>query len=153
MNLRRKCADFSLTLKKQPPAKRVVLLIRAKPCVPRRRVKRAYNNFACLEKKSWKYLIRIKDHERKNAYGIKLPDEPELDLPVRMTLGRLTPQQLRQHDIPVPEHYYRLPNSVPFDYLDAESTDFYEFSARIVRLQLKGGRAQLLLTEMAANYF
>ena len=113
----------------------------------------AYNNFACLEKKSWKYLIRIKDHERKNAYGIKLPDEPELDLPVRMTLGRLTPQQLRQHDIPVPEHYYRLPNSVPFDYLDAESTDFYEFSARIVRLQLKGGRTQLLLTNLDAEQF
>lgn len=113
----------------------------------------AYNNFACLEKKSWKYLIRIKDHERKNAYGIKLPDEPELDLPVHMTLGRLTPQQLRQHDIPVPEHYYRLPNSVPFDYLDAESMDFYEFSARIVHLQLKGGRTQLLLTNLDAEQF
>ena len=113
----------------------------------------AYNNFACLEKKSWKYLIRIKDHERKNAYGIKLPDSPEFDLPVRMTLGRLTPQQLRQHDIPVSEHYYRLPNSVPFDYLDAESTDFYEFSARIVRLQLKGGRTQLLLTNLDAEQF
>jgi len=36
----------------------------------------AYNNFACLEQKGWKYLIRIKDHDRKNAYGIKLPDRP-----------------------------------------------------------------------------
>ncbi len=37
----------------------------------------AYNNFACLEKKGWKYLIRIKDRARKNAYGVKLPDQPE----------------------------------------------------------------------------
>ena len=61
----------------------------------------AYNNFACLEKRGWKYLIRVKDHERKNAYGMKLPDEPEFDLPNRMTLGRLTPQQLKQRDIPL----------------------------------------------------
>lgn len=112
----------------------------------------AYNNFACLEKKRWKYLIRIKDHERKNAYGVKLPDTPEFDLPVRMTLGRLTPQQLKQHGIPVSEHYYRLPNSIPFDVLDAENTAFYEFSARIVHLQLKGCRTQLLLTNLDAAW-
>ena len=112
----------------------------------------AYNNFACLEKRGWKYLIRIKDHERKNAYGLKLPDEPEFDLPIRMTLGRLTPQQLRQQGILVPEHYYRLPNSIPFDFLDAESTAFYEFSARIVRLTLKDGRTQLLITNLDAAW-
>ncbi len=113
----------------------------------------AYNNFVCLEKTGWKYLIRIKDSNRKNAYGIKLPDELEFDLPVRMTLGRLTPQQLRQRDVPVPEHYYRLPNSVPFDYLDVESTDFYEFSARIIRLTLKDGRTKMLITNLDAGQF
>ena len=113
----------------------------------------AYNNFACLEKRGWKYLIRIKDHERKNAYGVKLPDTPEFDLPVRMTLGRLTPQQLRQQGIPVPEHYYRLPNSIPFDFLGTESTDFYPFSTRIVRLTLKDGRTQLLITNLDAEQF
>jgi len=35
---------------------------------------KAYNNFAYLEQKGWKYLIRIKDHDRKTAYGIKLPE-------------------------------------------------------------------------------
>ena len=113
----------------------------------------AYNNSACLEKRGWKYLIRIKDHERKNASGVKLPDTPEFDLPVRMTLGRLTPQQLKQRGIPVPEHYYRLPNSIPFDFLGTESTAFYEFSARIVRLTLKDGRTQLLITNLDAEQF
>ena len=113
----------------------------------------AYNNFACLEKRGWKYLIRIKDHERKNAYGLKLPDEPEFDLPIRMTLGRLTPQQLKQRGIPVPEHYYRLPNSIPFDFLDTESAAFYEFSARIVRLMLKDGKTQLLITNLDTEQF
>ena len=113
----------------------------------------AYNNFACLEKKGWKYLIRIKDHERKNAYSVKLPAAPEFDLPVRMTLGRLTPQQLKQRGIPVPEHYYRLPNSIPFDFLDTESAAFYELSARIVRLMLKDGKTQLLITNLDTEQF
>ena len=113
----------------------------------------AYNNFACLEKKGWKYLIRIKDHERKNAYSVKLPAAPEFDLPVRMTLGRLTPQQLKQRGVPVPEHYYRLPNSIPFDFLDTESAAFYEFSARIVRLMLKDGKTQLLITNLDTEQF
>ena len=113
----------------------------------------AYNNFACLEKKGWKYLIRIRDCNRKNAYGVKLPDKPEFDLPVRMTLGRLTPQQLRQRSIPVPEQYYRLPNSIPFDALDAESENFYQFTARLVRLKLKDGRTQLLITNLETAQF
>ena len=101
----------------------------------------------------WKYLIRIRDRDRKNAYGIKLPDSPEFDLPVRMTLGRLTPKQLRQHGIPVPEHYYRLPNSIPFDFLGTESADFYSFSARIVRLKRKDGKTQMLMTNLDAAQF
>lgn len=56
----------------------------------------AYNNFACLEKRGWKYLIRIKD---------------------------------------------------------TESTAYYEFLARIVRLMLKGGRTQLLITNLDAEQF
>lgn len=113
----------------------------------------AYNNFACLEKRGWKYLIRIRDCNRKNAYGVKLPDTPEFDLPVRMTLGRLTPQQLRQRNIPVPEQYYRLPNSIPFDFLGTESTAFYEFSARIIRLTLRDGKTQMLITNLDAGQF
>lgn len=113
----------------------------------------AYNNFACLEKRGWKYLIRIRDRDRKNAYGIKLPDRSEFDLPVRMTLGRLTPQQLKQKGIPIPEQYYRLPGSIQFDFLDAESEDFYQFSARIVCLKRKDGKTQLLLTNLDAGQF
>lgn len=107
----------------------------------------AYNNFACLEQKGWKYLIRIKDRGRKNAYGIKLPDQSEFDLPVHMTLGRLTPRQLKQRGLPVPERYYQVPNSVTFDYLESEC-DFYTWSARVVRLKLEDGSTQMLITNL-----
>lgn len=54
----------------------------------------AYNNFAHLERRGWKYLIRIRDKAQNVAYGAKLPDQPEFNLPIHMTLGRLTQRQL-----------------------------------------------------------
>ena len=87
----------------------------------------AYNNFAHLEQAGWKYLIRLKDRNRTYAYEITLPGLPEFDLPVRITLGRLTVRQLEQRGIPVPEAYCRLPSNVPFDYLESDNADFYPF--------------------------
>jgi len=113
----------------------------------------AFNNFAHLEKRGWKYLIRLKDHDRKNAYGVKLPDRPEFDLPVRLTLGRLTVRQLKQRGLPLPERYYQIPGSITFDYLEQGSDDFYTFSARIVRLKLADGSTQMLITNLDPAQF
>lgn len=113
----------------------------------------AFNNFACLEEKGWKYLIRIKDSGRKYAYGIKLPDLPEFDLPVRITLGRLTQRQLQQRGIPVPEHYYRIPAGVNFEYLEPGSDAFCVFTARIVGLDWKDGNTEILLTNLDRTEF
>ena len=113
----------------------------------------AYNNFAHLERKGWKYLIRLKDRNRTYAYGLTLPDQPEFDLPVHITLGRLTRRQLEQRGIPVPEAYCRLPNHVPFDFLEPGSTGFYLFSARIVRLRLKDGSTETLITNLDHTLF
>ena len=107
----------------------------------------AYNNFAHLERKGWKYLIRLKDQNRTYAYGITLPDLPEFDLLVRITLGRLTARQLGQRGIPVPDGYCRLPNNVPFDFLEPGS------AARIVRLKLKDGNTETLITNLDQTQF
>ncbi len=108
----------------------------------------AYNSFARLEQRGWKYLIRLKDRNRTYAYGITLPDQLEFDLPVRVTLGRLTVRQLERRGIPVPEAYCRLPNQVPFDDLEPGSAGFYLFSARIVRLLLHDGSTETLITTL-----
>jgi len=113
----------------------------------------AYNNFAHFEAKGWKYLIRLKDRDRKNAYGVKLPDQPEFDLSVRMTLGRLSPRQLKKRGLTVPEQYYQLPNSVAFDYLEPESDALYTLSARIVRLKLSDDNTQMLITNLDPTQF
>lgn len=113
----------------------------------------AYNSFARLEQRGWKYLIRLKDRNRTYAYGITLPDQPEFDLPVRVTLGRLTVRQLERRGIPVPEAYCRLPNQVPFDDLEPGSAGFYLFSARIVRLLLHDGSTETLITNLDPDQF
>ena len=113
----------------------------------------AYNNFAHLEQAGWKYLIRLKDRNRTYAYGVTLPGQPEFDLPVHITLGRLTRRQLEQRGIPIPEAYCRLPNNVPFDYLEPGSAGFYLFSARIVRLRLKDGSMETFITNLNQTQF
>ncbi len=40
-----------------------------------------------------------------------------------------------------------------FDYLDAESEDFYTFTARIVRLELEDGSTQMLITNLDQTQF
>lgn len=113
----------------------------------------AYNNFAHLERKGWKFLIRLKDQNRTYAYGITLPDLPEFDLPVRITLGRLTARQLGQRGTPVPDGYCRLPNNVPFDFLEPGNAGFCLFSARIVRFSLQNGTTETLITNLDQAQF
>ena len=74
------------------------------------------NNLAHLEKKGWNYLIRVRDKERVIAYGTPLPDQPEFDIPLKLTLGRLTRGQLEARGIAVPEPYYRNPPTMTFDF-------------------------------------
>jgi len=63
------------------------------------------NNLAPLEKKGWKYAIRIREKDRATVFGVKLPGQPEFDIPVRITLGRLTRRQLEQRGRRVPEPF------------------------------------------------
>ena len=74
------------------------------------------NNLAHLEKQGWNYLIRARDKHRIIAYGMPLPDQPEFDIPLKFTLGRLTPRQLEARGIAVPEAYYRIPPTMTVDF-------------------------------------
>jgi len=67
----------------------------------------AYNNFARLEEKDWKYLIRSKNSHRENGHGVKLRDRSEFDLWVNLTPRRLTERQSGQRGFPLPERYCR----------------------------------------------
>jgi len=111
------------------------------------------NNLAHLKRRGWNYLIRVRDKGRAIAYGTPLPDQPEFDIPLRLTLGRLTPRQLEALGIAVPASYYRIPPAMTFDFLEPNSPDFYEISLRIVRLQTGNGKMETLITNLDPEQF
>ena len=113
----------------------------------------AYNDLAHLEKRGWKYLIRLRDKGRASVSGVKLPQQPEFDVPICLTLGRLTRRQLEQRGLSVPEPYYRVPNSVAFDALEPDSTGFYTMFFRVVRLRVLGDQMVTLLTNLDGSRF
>ena len=82
-----------------------------------------------------------------------LPDQPEFDIPFKLTLGRLMPRQLVAQGLAVPKSYYRIPPTMTFDFLESNSPDFYEISFRIVRLQTDSGNTETLITNLDLDRF
>ena len=113
----------------------------------------ACNNLAHLERKGWNYLIRLRDKNRAVAYGLKLPDTAQFDIPVQITLGRQTARQLEQRGLVVPASYYRVPPQMTFDDLDPKSTSFATLSFRIVRIETENGGTELLITNLDPKCF
>lgn len=56
----------------------------------------SYSNMAHLEEKGWKYLIRVKDGKKGIASGLVLPERPEFDLPIQLSLSRKQDKKLLQ---------------------------------------------------------
>ena len=113
----------------------------------------ACNNLAHLERKGWNYLIRLRDKNRAVAYGLKLPDTAQFDIPVQITLGRPTVRQLEQQGLVVPASYYRVPPQMTFDDLELESAGFAVLSFRIVRIEIENGHTELLITNLDPKRF
>lgn len=113
----------------------------------------ACNNLAHLERKGWKYLIRLRDKNRAVAYGLKLPDTAQFDIPVQITLGRQTVRQLERQGLVVPASYYRVPPQMTFDDLEPNSTGFAALSFRIVRIETENNGTELLITNLDPRRF
>lgn len=113
----------------------------------------ACNNLAHLERKGWNYLIRLRDKNRAVAYGLKLPDTAQFDIPVQITLGRPTVRQLERRGLVVPASYYRVPPQMTFDDLDLKSTGFAALSFRIVRIETENSGTELLITNLDSKRF
>lgn len=113
----------------------------------------ACNNLAHLERKGWNYLIRLRDKNRAVAYGLKLPDTAQFDIPVQLTLGRQTARQLEQRGLVVPDSYYRVPPQMTFDDLELENAGFAVLSFRIVRIEIENGHTELLITNLDPKRF
>lgn len=113
----------------------------------------SYNNLAHLEKRGLKYVIRLRDKGRATVAGVTLPEQPEFDFPIHLTLGRMTTRQLAQRGMPVPSPYYHIPDRVTFDFIKPESDNFYTIFVRVVRLRIGNDRMVTLLTNLDEAQF
>ena len=113
----------------------------------------ACNNLSHLEKKGWKYLIRLRDKNQAVAHGLKLHDTVQFDIPVQITLGRQTVRQMEQQGLVVPTSYYHVPSQMTFNGLEPKSAGFAALSFQIVRIERKNGDTELLITNLDPKCF
>lgn len=82
-------------------------------------------------------MIRLK--ERGSVFGVQLPDPPVFDIPISLTLGRLSKRQLEKAGASIPENYYPITSQRTFDFLPVGSISFYTLRFRIVRIETGDG--------------
>jgi len=104
-----------------------------------------YNDFAHIERKGWKYLIRVKDLGSNGILsGLKLPSGGEFDLCVRRILTKKHTKEVRTY----PEIYRFLSSKTTFDFLDSDTNTFYPISFRVVRIKIFEDSYETLITNL-----
>lgn len=116
----------------------------------------SYNLMAHAQEKEWFFLIRAKDS---NGFirSFELPESPEFDMPVQLSLCRKRTVETRQLFCDR-NHYRFLPATMTFDFLPGgsrknEPTVFYKLFFRLIRLKLSDGSYEVLLTNLPVDKF
>lgn len=107
-----------------------------------------YNNLAHIERKGWKYLIRIKEKSGILS-GLNLPETAEFDLDIRRILTCKQAKDIQTR----PELYRYLTKDAHFDFLDPHINRFYPISFRVVRFKLENGACETLITNLERDAF
>jgi hypothetical protein len=103
----------------------------------------SYNNFATLEEKGWKYLIRVKDLDSNGILSrLNLPISGEFDMTVRRILTRKQTKEVKEQ----PDLYRFIPRHYTFDFLGQNNE--YEISFRIVRFKIAEDSYQTIITNL-----
>ena len=112
----------------------------------------AYNGISHIEKKGWKYLIRIRD-----TAGMIRPFqfEPDCDLDVwkTITLTRKQTNAFKKMKKADPARYRCLPNSSPFDYIDLHDNQYYDLNIRFVRFRISEDTYETVITNLSKEEF
>lgn len=111
----------------------------------------SYNNMAHIQEKGWKFLIRIKDKDGIKA-GLTLPENDEYDMDVNLKLTRKQTNEVKKL-CKDKDHYRFISSSSQFDFLPTKNrksdpTVFYELNFRIIRIRLKDGSYESLVTTL-----
>lgn len=105
----------------------------------------SYNVFAHIERKNWKYMIRVKD---RNSNGIlsalSLPIEDEFDVDINLILTKKQTNEVKAH----PEIYKFVPTTSTFDFLDLHQNKFYPILFRVVRFKISEDTYETIITNL-----
>ncbi len=112
----------------------------------------SYNNIAHIERKGWKYLIRIKEiHGILDGFHIQR-DKP-CDFTAHIILTKKGTNEVKTKMKENPGLYRFVPSSSTFDFLDLHTNLFYELNFRIVRFTLPNGTFETVITNLPQNLF
>ncbi|HEM6214824.1 TPA: IS4 family transposase, partial [Streptococcus suis] len=111
----------------------------------------SYNVMAHCQEINWSYIIRIRDGNHSMKSGFNLPDTPCFDEKFDLNICRKQTNEMKQQYQNFPNHYRYLPNHTSFDFLPSSSRksdplQFYELHFRMVRLEIKPGFFETLVT-------
>lgn len=110
----------------------------------------SYNVFAHIEKKGWKYAIRVKDIMSNGILSaLKLPDEDEFDVNINIILTRKQTNETKIN----PEIYKFVPKASTFDYLDLKINKFYPITFRVVRFKITDDTYETIITNLYSDKF
>lgn len=110
----------------------------------------SYNVFAHIEKKGWKYTIRVKDIMSSGILSaLKLPDEDEFDVNINIILTKKQTKETKSN----PEIYKIVSNTSTFDYLDLHINKFYPITFRVVRFKITDDTYETIITNLDSNKF
>jgi hypothetical protein len=109
----------------------------------------SYNVLAHIERKGWKYLIRIKDNTKGIISGCCPPNTKEFDFSVSRLFTRKQTNEVKAH----PELYKYFPTNAIFDFLELQNNEFYPMSFRIVRVKITDDLYETLITNLDPSAF
>ena len=110
----------------------------------------SYNVFAHIEKKGWKYAIRVKDIKSNGILsGLKLPNSDEFDIKIHRILSRRNTNEMKRN----PELYNFMSRKATFDYLELYSNKSYPITFRAVRFKISEDVYETIITNLDSEKF
>ena len=112
----------------------------------------SFNNIAHFQEKSWYYIIRAKE-----SYGIisrlSLPDCPEYDEEIMLTLTRRQNKETLPLLKAYPHRYRWIQPHTTFDFIEPKDSKFYDLHFRAVRFAISDGVYETVYTNLNAEDF
>ncbi|CYV65786.1 IS4 family transposase [Streptococcus suis] len=111
----------------------------------------SYNVMVHCQERNWSYIIRIRVGNHSMKSGFNLPDTPCFDEEFDLNICRKQTNVMKELYRDFPNQYHFLPHNASFDLLPNSSRksdpiSFYDLHFRMVRLEIKPGFFETLVT-------